>query len=45
MSLLIAALTATGKSEIYNIRQIDRGYQRVDEKLLALGASITRDDV
>jgi len=44
MSLLIAALAAKGKSRIYNIRQIDRGYEAVDEKLRALGASITRDN-
>ena len=44
MSLLIAALAAKGTSKIYNIRQIDRGYQDVDEKLRSLGASITRDD-
>lgn len=42
MSLLIAALSAQGKSSIYNIRQIDRGYERVDEKLKALGAHIER---
>lgn len=44
MSLLIAALAAKGTSRIYNIRQIDRGYEAVDEKLRALGASITRDN-
>jgi UDP-N-acetylglucosamine 1-carboxyvinyltransferase len=44
MALLIAALAARGTSTIYNIRQIDRGYMRIDEKLRALGASITRDD-
>lgn len=44
MSLLIAALAARGTSKIYNIRQIDRGYMRIDEKLRALGASITRSD-
>lgn len=42
MALLIAALSAEGTSEIYNIRQIDRGYERVDEKLRALGAHIQR---
>ena len=42
MALLIAALSAQGTSTIYNIRQIDRGYERVDEKLRALGAHITR---
>lgn len=44
MALLIAALAAKGKSTIYNIRQIDRGYMRIDEKLRALGASIVRDN-
>lgn len=44
MSLLIAALAAKGESLIYNIRQIDRGYERIDEKLRAVGASIKRDD-
>ena len=44
MALLIAALAARGTSTIYNIRQIDRGYMRIDEKLRALGASIVRDD-
>lgn len=42
MSLLIAALCARGKSRINNIRQIDRGYERIDEKLRALGARIER---
>ncbi len=44
MSLLIAALCARGKSRIYNIRQIDRGYERIDEKLRSLGARIERVD-
>jgi UDP-N-acetylglucosamine 1-carboxyvinyltransferase len=42
MSLLIASLVARGQSTIYNIRQIDRGYERVDEKLRSLGACIER---
>ncbi len=42
MALLIAALCAKGESTIYNIRQIDRGYERVDEKLRTLGAVIER---
>ncbi len=42
MALLIAALAAEGTSTIYNIRQIDRGYEKVDEKLRALGAHIER---
>ncbi len=45
MSLLIAALCAKGTSTIYNIHQIDRGYERIDEKLRALGAKITREAV
>lgn len=44
MALLIAALAARGTSTIYNIRQIDRGYMGIDDKLRALGASIIRDD-
>ena len=42
MALLIATLCADGKSVIRNIRQIDRGYERVEEKLRALGARIER---
>jgi UDP-N-acetylglucosamine 1-carboxyvinyltransferase len=44
MALLIAALGADGTSKIHNIRQIERGYERIDERLIALGASITRLD-
>lgn len=42
ISLLIAALTAKGTSTIQNIDQIDRGYERIDERLRALGAKIVR---
>jgi UDP-N-acetylglucosamine 1-carboxyvinyltransferase len=42
MALLIAALGATGTSEIHNVRQIERGYERIDERLTALGARISR---
>lgn len=42
VALLIAALSAEGKSCIQNIDQIDRGYQYIDERLRKLGASITR---
>lgn len=42
VSLLIAALSANGKSTIHNIEQIDRGYQKIDKRLKALGASIKR---
>jgi UDP-N-acetylglucosamine 1-carboxyvinyltransferase len=42
VALLIAALSAKGKSTIQNIDQIDRGYERIDERLIALGADIKR---
>jgi len=42
MAILIAALCAEGESEIGNIRQIDRGYERIDERLRLLGARIER---
>ena len=42
VALLIAALSADGKSVIHNIEQIDRGYQNIDQRLNALGADITR---
>lgn len=42
MALLTAALAAEGKSVIHNIAQIDRGYERIDERLSALGANISR---
>ena len=42
ISLLIAALSAKGTSVIHNIDQIDRGYEKIDERLRALGAKITR---
>jgi UDP-N-acetylglucosamine 1-carboxyvinyltransferase len=42
VALLIAALSADGKSVIHNIEQIDRGYQQIDARLNALGADITR---
>jgi UDP-N-acetylglucosamine 1-carboxyvinyltransferase len=42
MALLIATLCADGRSVIRNVRQIDRGYERVEEKLRALGARIKR---
>lgn len=44
ISLLIAALSAKGTSTIQNSDQIDRGYERIDERLIALGAKITRVD-
>jgi UDP-N-acetylglucosamine 1-carboxyvinyltransferase len=42
VALLIAALSANGTSTIHNIDQIDRGYERIDERLRALGAKIER---
>jgi UDP-N-acetylglucosamine 1-carboxyvinyltransferase len=42
ISLLIAALSAKGTSTIQNIEQIDRGYERIDERLRAIGAKIIR---
>jgi len=44
MAMLLAALAAEGTSTIDNVRQIERGYERIDERLNALGASITRVD-
>lgn len=44
VSLLIAALSADGRSVIQNIEQIDRGYQYIDKRLQALGANIKRND-
>ena len=44
ISLLIAALSAKGTSTIHNIEQIDRGYEKIDERLRAIGARITRVD-
>ena len=42
MAMLLAALCADGRSEIGNVRQIDRGYERIDERLRDLGARIER---
>ncbi|WPP53365.1 UDP-N-acetylglucosamine 1-carboxyvinyltransferase [Catalinimonas niigatensis] len=44
VALLIAAMSAEGKSTIYNVEQIDRGYQHIDKRLRALGAHIERND-
>lgn len=43
IALVLAALSAHGTSVIRNIAQIDRGYERIDQKLAALGADITRE--
>lgn len=45
VALLIAALSANGNSTIQNIHQIDRGYERIDERLNALGADIRRINI
>ncbi|MGH2945204.1 MAG: UDP-N-acetylglucosamine 1-carboxyvinyltransferase [Solirubrobacteraceae bacterium] len=42
MAMLLAALAAEGTSEIHNVREIDRGYERIDERLRELGARIER---
>jgi UDP-N-acetylglucosamine 1-carboxyvinyltransferase len=42
MAMLLAALCARGKSVINNIGQIERGYERIDERLRALGANVER---
>jgi UDP-N-acetylglucosamine 1-carboxyvinyltransferase len=42
VALLIAALSAEGKSIIQNIEQIDRGYQQIEYRLLSIGAKIRR---
>ncbi len=42
VALLIAAMSAKGKSTIFNISQIDRGYQHIDKRLNAIGAEIIR---
>jgi UDP-N-acetylglucosamine 1-carboxyvinyltransferase len=44
MAMLIAALAAEGISTIGNVGEIDRGYERIDERLRALGAHIERVD-
>lgn len=42
VALLIAALSASGKSKIHSIHQIDRGYERIDDRLRSIGAMIER---
>ena len=44
LALILAALAADGVSEIRNIGQVDRGYERIEEKLRSLGAEISRVD-
>jgi UDP-N-acetylglucosamine 1-carboxyvinyltransferase len=43
LALVLAALAADGKSIIRNIAQIDRGYEKIDDKLRSLGANIIRE--
>ena len=42
MSMLMAAAAAKGRSRIYNVRQIDRGYEAIEDKLAKIGISIER---
>jgi UDP-N-acetylglucosamine 1-carboxyvinyltransferase len=42
MAMLLAALCADGESTINNVGQIERGYERIDERLRALGAQVER---
>ena len=42
MAMLVAALCAEGESTINNVGQIERGYERIDERLRALGAQVER---
>jgi UDP-N-acetylglucosamine 1-carboxyvinyltransferase len=44
MAMLLAALAAEGQSTIHNIGQIERGYERIDQRLRDLGADIERRD-
>lgn len=43
VALLIAAMSASGKSKIHSIHQIDRGYENIDQRLNAVGAEIARN--
>ncbi len=45
MALLLAALAAKGETRIANIQQIDKGYEKIEDKLSALGANIVRINV
>jgi UDP-N-acetylglucosamine 1-carboxyvinyltransferase len=45
MAMLLAALAAEGESTIHNIGQIDRGYERIDERLRSMGADLTREEI
>jgi UDP-N-acetylglucosamine 1-carboxyvinyltransferase len=44
MAMVLAALAAQGDSVIYNIGQVERGYERIDERLKALGAQLERHE-
>ena len=43
IALVLAALSANGRSTIRNVSQIDRGYERIEQKLRELGADISRE--
>jgi UDP-N-acetylglucosamine 1-carboxyvinyltransferase len=45
VALLLAALSAEGESVIHNISQIDRGYQKIEERLKSIGADIRREQM
>jgi UDP-N-acetylglucosamine 1-carboxyvinyltransferase len=44
MAMLLAALAADGTSVIHNVGQIERGYERIDQRLRELGAEVERVD-
>ncbi len=44
-ALIIAGLMAEGETTVYNIKYVDRGYDRIDEKLISIGANIRREEV
>jgi UDP-N-acetylglucosamine 1-carboxyvinyltransferase len=44
ISVILAALTAQGRSEIENVEVVERGYEKIDERLRSLGAEITAKD-
>jgi UDP-N-acetylglucosamine 1-carboxyvinyltransferase len=41
-ALVLAGLAAQGKTEVYRVYHIDRGYEKIEQRLIALGAKITR---
>ena len=44
-ALIIAGLMADGVTEIYNVKYIDRGYNKIEQKLISLGADIRREKI